>query len=78
MGQELQGDRAALGERMGGVHSVPGLRRGNPARDLLDQRESLNARYRRAVKALDHFPTEQAEAETSVMKTLPHHGRIDG
>jgi putative transposase len=37
--QEIRGDRAPVGERVGGVHPVPGLRRGNPARDLLDQRD---------------------------------------
>jgi putative transposase len=37
-------DRAALGKRLGGVHPVPGLRRGNPARDLLDQRDRIPER----------------------------------
>ncbi len=38
LGQEIRGDCAALGERVGGVHSVSGLDERNPARDLLDQR----------------------------------------
>jgi putative transposase len=60
VGCPLPGDHAlALG--LGGVHSVPGLRR----RDTQDHCstnaiESLNARYRRAVRARGHFPTDQA------------------
>jgi putative transposase len=37
LGQEVRCDRALVGERVGGVHSVPGLRCGDPHRDLLDQ-----------------------------------------
>lgn len=40
-------------------------------RDLLDQRESLNARYRRAVKARDHFQTEQAALKCLYLVTDP-------
>ena len=43
------------------VRAVPRLRRRDTQGHLLDQRvESINARYRRAVRARGHFPTEQA------------------
>jgi len=43
------------------VRAVPGLRRGDPQDHCHHQRiESLNARYRRAVRARGHFPTDQA------------------
>ena len=48
---------SAATARLGRVHPVPGLRHRDPPGDLLHQRESLNARYRRAVKARGHFPT---------------------
>jgi len=58
---EVRRDHPALGQRVGGVHPVPGLRRGDPHRAVLDQpHRYLDARYRRAVKARGHFPTEQA------------------
>jgi putative transposase len=41
LGQEVRGDRAPVGERVGGVHPLRGLRRGNPARHLLDQRDPI-------------------------------------
>ena len=61
VGETLPGDHPAVGERLGRVRAVPGLRPGNPQRHLHDQRiESLNARIRSAVNARGHFPTEQA------------------
>ncbi|MCB5275386.1 hypothetical protein BJG92_02934 [Arthrobacter sp. SO5] len=44
VGQEVWRDRAAIGERVGGIHPVPGLRRGNTAGDLLDQRHRIAQR----------------------------------
>lgn len=44
LGQEIRGDCAALGDRVGGVHSVSGLDERNPARDLLDQRHRIPER----------------------------------
>ena len=41
MGSALRRDRPALGERVGRVHPVPGLRRGNPAGALFDQRDRV-------------------------------------
>ena len=40
-GQAIWGDRQALEERVGRVHSVPGLRRRDPHRDLLDERDRV-------------------------------------
>jgi transposase-like protein len=69
VGRALPGDRAALEKQLGGVRAVPRIRRGDPARDLSPARgryphtnaiESINARYRRAVRARGHFPNEQA------------------
>lgn len=49
---------------------VPGLRRRDPAGALLDQcHRVLNARYRRAVNAKGHFPTEQAALKTLYLVT---------
>ena len=61
-GQRYPADRPALGQRLGRVHPVPGLRRRDPHGCICSTNaiESLNARYRRAVKARGHFPTEQA------------------
>jgi putative transposase len=43
------------------IHSVPGLRHRNQEGDLLHECDRvLNARYRRAVRARGHFPSEQA------------------
>ena len=61
VGHQVRRDHPAVEQRLGGVHPVPGLRRRDPHRDLLHERHRvLNARYRRAVKARGHFPTEQA------------------
>ena len=61
VGRPVPGDHPAVGERLERVRPVPGLRRRDPPRHLLDEcRESLNARYRRAIRARGHFPTEQA------------------
>jgi putative transposase len=50
-----------VGERLERVHPVPGLRHRDPQGICSTNAiESLNARYRRAVKAHGHFPTEQA------------------
>jgi hypothetical protein len=44
LGQALPGGRAAVGERLGGVHPVPGLRRGDPARHLPGERDRVPER----------------------------------
>ncbi|MCW2511003.1 MAG: hypothetical protein JWR11_45 [Mycobacterium sp.] len=45
MGAALPGDHPIVGQRLERVHPLPGLRRGDPAGDLLDDAiESLNAR----------------------------------
>jgi integrase len=49
--------RPVVGESLERGRGVLGLRRGNPTRDLLDQRlEFVNARYRCAVRSRGHFP----------------------
>ena len=40
-GATVPGDHPTLGKRLGGVHPVPGLRRGDPQRDLLDERDRV-------------------------------------
>jgi putative transposase len=52
----------ACGSRLGRVRPLPWLRRRDPQRDRHHQRHlgSLNARFRRSVKARGHFPGEQA------------------
>jgi len=53
----------ALAGSVDQVRAVPGLRRGDPPDHLHHQRDrylELNARYRRAIRARGHFPTEQA------------------
>jgi transposase-like protein len=37
LGRAVSGDHQAVGERVGRVHPVPGIRQGNPQRDLYDQ-----------------------------------------
>ncbi len=44
VGQTVPGDQQALGERLERVHTVPGLRRRDPARDLLHQRDRVAQR----------------------------------
>ena len=51
------------------VRAVPGLRRGGQTGHLHDQRESLNARYRRAIRARGHCPTEQAALKCLYLAT---------
>jgi putative transposase len=62
VGWPLPGGRALVGQRVGGVHSVPGLYDVEIRKVLCSTNaiESLNARYRRAVRARGHFPSEQA------------------
>ncbi len=65
MGQTVSGDTETMAQRVGTVHPVPRLRRRDPPGAVLDQAiESLNARFRRAVNAKRHFPTEQAALQT--------------
>src|SRR5689334_21653999 len=44
MGPPVSGDHPAVGERLGGVHSVPGLRRGDPPGHLLHERDRVAER----------------------------------
>jgi Transposase, Mutator family len=44
LGQEVPGDRAALGERVGGVHAVPPLRHRDPPHRLHHQRDRVRER----------------------------------
>ena len=61
VGETLPSHHPAVGERLGRVRALPGVRPGNPYRDLTTNAiESINARLRRAVNARGHFPTEQA------------------
>ena len=61
VGQLLLGYRPIVGQRLGGVRSVPGF---DPEIRLVicstNAIESVNARIRRAVEARGHFPNEQA------------------
>lgn len=61
MGHEIRCDRAALEQRVD--EFVPFLDYDLEIRRVIcstNAIESLNARYRRAIKARGHFPTEQA------------------
>ena len=62
LGRPVPGDHRAVAQRLVGVRAVPGLRRGDPQGHLHAPTRSsrLNARYRRAIRARGHFPTEQA------------------
>jgi putative transposase len=66
MGPCLPGHQEPVGQRLGGVHPVfdydVAIRKVLCSTNAI---ESLNARYRRAVRARGHFPNEQ-----SAMKTL--------
>ena len=83
-GTKYGGDHPALEQRLGGVHPVPGLRHRDPHRCCARTNaiESLNARYRRAVKARGHFPTEQAAMKCLYLVTRSldptGRGRHDG
>ena len=44
LGHALRGDHPAVGERLGGVHPVPGLRRRDPQGDLQHQRDRVAER----------------------------------
>lgn len=57
-------------ERLERFRAVPGLRRGNPSgHRSTNAIESVNARYRRAVRARGHFPTEQAALKCPYLAT---------
>jgi putative transposase len=62
MGATLPSGDQAVGQRLERVHSVPGLYDVEIRRVICSTNaiESLNARYRRAIKARGHFPSEQA------------------
>ena len=62
MGHEVPRDDPAVAQRLERIHPVPGLRDVEIRKVIcsINALESLNARYRRAVKARGHFPTEQA------------------
>ena len=65
MGQALPSDPQTLAQRLGAV--IPFLAYDVERRTVLcsaNAIESLNARFRRAVNAKGHFPTEQAATKT--------------
>ncbi|MFH9785633.1 transposase [Streptomyces sp. NPDC017259] len=65
MGPDASRDRQTLGERLGGVHSLPPLRHRAIRRTVCTTNaiESVDARVRRAVKARGHVPNETAALE---------------
>jgi hypothetical protein len=68
--QGLPGDSEAVAQQLGAVHPV--LDYDLEIRTVLcstNAIESLNARYRRAVNAKGHFPTEQAAIKTLYLVT---------
>ena len=70
MGQALPGDPETLAGGVGRVHTLPCIR--CEIRRVLfstNAIESLNARYRRAVGARGHFPTEQDALKTLYLVT---------
>jgi hypothetical protein len=70
VGQAIPGDPAALAVLVGAVHTVPGLRRGDPQGALQHERDRVaNARYRRAVTVKGHFPTQHAALKTLYLVT---------
>ncbi len=70
MGQAVSGDPETVAGGVGGVHTVPCVRDVEIRRVLFSTTiESLNARYRRAVGARGHFPTEQAALKTLYLVT---------
>ncbi len=44
LGQEIPGDREAVGERVGGVHSIPAVRHRDPSHRLHDERDRVGQR----------------------------------
>jgi transposase-like protein len=57
-------------QHLGRLHPVPRLRRGEPPGHLFDNAiESVNARYRRAIKARGHFSSEQAALKCLYLAT---------
>ena len=79
-GHAVSGDHPALGERLERVRAVPGLSTSRSAGSSARTNaiESINARYRRAVQARGHFPTEQAALKCLYLVTRsprPHRPR---
>jgi Transposase and inactivated derivatives len=61
MGETLPGYHPAVGERVGGIRAIPGLRPGNKDRHLHDQCDRVDQRPAAAGRERPrHFPTEQA------------------
>ncbi|WP_442852996.1 transposase [Arthrobacter sp. FB24] len=71
MGPAVSGHHPAVGERLERVRAVPGLRDVEIRRVICSTNaiESVNARYRRAVRARGHFPTEQAALKCLYLAT---------
>jgi hypothetical protein len=71
MGPALPSGDPARGQRLGGVHPVPGLYDLEIRTVICSTNaiESLNARYRRAIKARGHFPSEQAALKCRYLVT---------
>jgi putative transposase len=62
VGSPVSGDHPALGERLERVRALPGLYDVEIRRVICSTNavESINARYRRAIRARGHFPIDQA------------------
>ena len=59
-----------LGERLGRIRAIPGLRPGNKNRHLHHQRHRIHQRpATAAVNARGHFPTEQAALKCLYMRS---------
>ena len=70
VGQALPGDPAAVAGGVGGVHPVPGLRRGDPPGPVLHERDRVAERsLPQGCGARGHFPTEQAALKTLYLVT---------
>jgi putative transposase len=71
VGQTVPGDQEAVGERLVGVCAVPGLYDVEIRKIICSTNaiESLNARYRRAVRVRGHFPNEQAALKCLYLTT---------
>ena len=72
LGQEVSGDRAAVGERLGRVRAVPARSTPRSARSSAPPTRSsrVNARIRKAVRARGHFPNEQAALKCVYMALM--------
>lgn len=82
VGREVPRRPGPVDGRVGEVHPVPRLRRGDPARDLLDERDREPQRPVSPLDQRGHFPDERAALKclylTSGHWAGPARGRYDG